>query len=48
MSHPSAASSTPTDPGVVNYFPTVAKQANTDCGGGESVGPCAVDAATPR
>ena len=35
---PPAASSTPTDPGVVNYFPTVAKQANTDCGGGESVG----------
>ena len=38
---PPAASSTPTDPGVVNYFPTVAKQANTDCTGGESVGPCA-------
>ena len=38
---PPAASSTPTDPGVVNYFPTVAKQANTDCNGGESVGPCA-------
>ena len=26
---------------MVNYFPTVAKQANTDCTGGESVGPCA-------
>ena len=35
---PPAASSTPTDPGVVNYFPTVAKQANTDCTGGEGVG----------
>jgi hypothetical protein len=27
-----------TTPGVVNYFDTVAKQANTDCNGGESVG----------
>ena len=26
------------EPGVVNYFDTVAKQANTDCTGGESVG----------
>ena len=31
------------EPGVVNYFPDaqVAAQANTDCNGGESVGPCA-------
>ena len=27
-----------TTPGVVNYFDTVAKPANTDCNGGESVG----------
>ena len=27
-----------TTPGVVNYFDTVAKQANTDCNGGEGVG----------
>ena len=27
------------EPGVVNYFDTVAKPANTDCNGGESVSP---------
>ena len=40
---PCPPTSTATDPAVVNYFPDaqVAAQANTDCTGGESVGPCA-------
>ena len=36
-----------TTPGVVNYFDTVAKQANTDCNGGESVVPEAQPMPTP-
>ena len=35
---PCPPASTATEPGVVNYFDTVAKPANTDCNGGESVG----------
>ena len=35
---PCPPASTATEPGVVNYFDTVAKQANTDCTGGEGVG----------
>ncbi len=35
---PCPPASTATTPGVVNYFDTVAKPANTDCNGGESVG----------